>query len=301
LEGAIEAELLTQSGNLRVDDWDSYECVLNRRTVSIFVNLSAIRRAPSPDKPWLVRILARNLATRCAAQYAKTAFPELQNRVLAALAADALACEFVGSIDAGASRELFFYSMSTEAVERGVETIGVALEGCAIQCRSERDSQWRHYREVLYPGTIEMQRIRNRRVLEQLQRRGDDHSVPRPVDHDLYFRTRPGSADFIRAATKQGFQSGFEPTACISDRRMHPFRVNVVRRDPVTPEHIADVALELMMLATRFDGEYDSWGCEVCTAASGRGPRGYFGSSTPPKWSVREASKEEEFDPGDLH
>jgi hypothetical protein len=63
-----------------------------------------------------------------------------------------------------------------------------------------------------------------------------------------------------------------------------------MRSDPITPDHINDVALELLMLAIQFDGEYDGWSCEVLTSVN-----------TPPKWSVREVSKEEESDSGDLN
>jgi regulator of RNase E activity RraB len=286
-------------GKLTVDDWDSYECEINQRPVMIFVNLSAIRWAPLPDEPWLLWILARVPTAGSASGCAQSPFPELQNRVVAALA-DGHSRQFVGSIDSGASRELFFYSMSTEGVEHGLEQARSAFPNCVINCRSERDSRWRKYREVLYPGAIEMQRIRNRRVLGQLELRGDEHSVQRPVDHDLYFRNDLDSADFIRAAAKNGFQARFTRRLLDSGRRTRPFLVSVVRSDPVTADHISDITLELLMLAIRFDGEYDGWSCDVSTTASESTLPGHFGSNTRPRWSVRDASKEGS-DSGDLH
>jgi len=247
-------------------DWDRYDCELNQQIVSIFVNLSAIRQAPSPDKPWLIRIPVRTKASSPAAQFADNPFGELQNRLIADLP-DRRWCEFVGSLETGTSRELFFYSMSAKGLEPRIERTRAAFEHYAIEYRCERDSRWRQYREILYPGVVEMQGIRNKRVLRQLALRGDQHCIERTVDHDIYFRTDLDSTEFIRAAAEKNFRAQFVRILRDSARRTHPVMVRIVRSDPVTADHIADVALELLLLATQFDGEYEGWGCDVCTSA----------------------------------
>jgi hypothetical protein len=282
------------------DDWDAYECEINQRAVSIFVNLSAIRRAPSPDKPWLLRISARTLTAGSGAPYAERSLSELQYMAIGDLA-DGDSCEFVGSVSSCTSRDLYFYSTSIKRFGRVVEKARSAFPQCSIDCRSEPDRQWRQYREVLYPGAIEMQRIRNRRVLRQLELGRDDHSVIRPVDHGLYFRTVLDSTGFIGAAGKIGFRPRFPPKLRTSSRLARPFFVSVVRSDPVTSDHICDVALELLMLAIRFDGEYDGWGCDVCSPKSECVLTGRVVSNTSPRRPVRDTPKDEESGSGEPH
>jgi hypothetical protein len=69
--------------------------------------------------------------------------------------------------------------------------------------------------------------IRNWRVLQQLDRNGDDHAFSRPVDHDIYFRTASDSADFIRAAGELGFQARSGPLEQVQGKFERPFFVNL--------------------------------------------------------------------------
>jgi regulator of RNase E activity RraB len=240
------------------EDWDVYARELDHRPVSILVNLSAIRRASSSGKPWLWHILARGLITGPGSRYGGGPPDNLQSWVIAELA-DGHSCEFVGGMDSGTARELFFYSVSKQGFRRSLQKARSVFPGCEIHGRSECDSEWRQYRHVLYPGPIQMQRIRNRRVLEQLAIRGDNHAIERPVDHELYFWSNSDSADFGQAAAKMGFRARFTRDLPDFSGSPRPIFVSVVRSDPVTSDHISQVAAKLLILAARFDGEYDGW------------------------------------------
>jgi uncharacterized protein (TIGR01619 family) len=248
------------------DDWDVYDCELDDQPASILVNLSAIARAPAPDKPWLLRISAHPPAARVAAPYGAERLAELcaLRALLARVLTKGPPAEIVGGITSCARRELYYYATSTEGFEKTVEKMRARLSQYSIECRSERDPHWKQYCEVLFPSEVEMmQQIRSRRVLEQLQRNGDDHAVSRPVDHDFYFRTALDSTRFVGAASDLGFQVRSGPRQQMQGRHERPFFVNLVRSDPVTSDYITRIVAELLLLAARFDGQYDGWGCGV--------------------------------------
>ncbi len=257
-----------------IDDWDVYDCELDDQPASILVNLSAILRAPAPDKPWLLRISAHSPAAQVAAPYGVEQLSELcaLRDLLAMVLTKGPPAEVVGGITSRARRELYCYATSTKGFEKTVEKMRARLSQYAIECRSERDPHWNQYREVLYPSEVQMmQQIRNRRVLEQLERNGDDHAVSRPVDHDIYFRTALDSTRFVRAARDLGFQVRSGPLEQMQGRCERPFFVSLVRSDPVTSDHITRIVAELLVLTARFDGQYDGWGCGVRnTGVSGK-------------------------------
>lgn len=254
---------------LETDDWDVYDCELDHQPVSILVNLSAILRAPAPDKPWLLRIAAQPRAARVATSNEVQQLAELRvlRKVVATVLKEGSPVDLVGCVKSHARLELYYYANSTKGFEQIVENVRSRLLGHSIESRSARDPQWTQYREILYPSEVEMiQQIRNRRVLQQLDRNGDDHAVSRPVDHDIYFRTASDSANFVRAAGELGFQARSGPLEQMQGKCERPFFVNMVRSDPVTSDHIASVVAQLILLAARFDGKYDGWGCGVRTA-----------------------------------
>jgi hypothetical protein len=247
------------------DDWDSYDGELQGEPVSILVNLSAITRAPAPDKPWRLRISTHSLAARIAVSSGKERPFELY-ALLNLLATDRPAVELVGGVTSLAYREFYYYATSSEGVKSAVDSVRSRFPHYCVKSRCEQDAQWQLYREVLYPTEPRMMhQIRNRRVLRRLHTEGDDHTVVRPVDHDVYFRTAADSVYFVRAVKDLGFRARSGPGQRMQTQCERPFFVNVVRSDPVTPGHITGIVTELLLLACRFDGQYDGWGCGVRT------------------------------------
>jgi hypothetical protein len=210
------------------DDWDFYFCNVNDVLSSIMVNLSAIRRAPENDKPWLLWAWVHLLDGRpdgLSSDVEASKLYEIENALTTALKWPCGA-ELLGRITGGGRREFYCYAPATKGFETAVDKLRSLFPEYRIEYGSKRDADWKQYLQVLYPTEAQMQRIQNRRVLEQLEERGDDHSLPRIVDHLLYFRSASA-------------------------------------RTAVTLDHINDVVSELIDLATRFDGDYDGWGREV--------------------------------------
>jgi len=250
------------------DDWDFYFRSVDGVPSSLFVNLSAIRRAPMPEMPWLLWVCVQMRIARddglSSSEEAPRLF-ELEDRLTEVLSG----AEFVGRITGSGRREFHYYARTGDGLDSAIAQVQFDFPEYFIEHEIRKDPEWRQYREVLYPSAEEMHRITNLRVLKQLAEHGDDHTVPRVVDHMLYFRAREDRARFVDAVETLGFQVRVEAHDALGQGE-RPYSLNLVRTDPVTMNHIDAVVLQLVELAGRFDADYDGWGCEVTKLGSSR-------------------------------
>src|SRR6185312_14781750 len=107
----------------------------------------------------------------------------------------------------------------------------------------------------------DLQRIANMDLLDVLAEKGDVLTVPREVQHWLYFRTAQSRALFKDAAAAAGFQ--VMPDFDSQDEL--PFGITVIRIQSIEQNSIDDTVVQLLTLAERFDGEYDGWETPVVT------------------------------------
>jgi len=92
-------------------------------------------------------------------------------------------------------------------------------------------------------------------------RKGDVLTVPREVQHWLYFRSEQSCALFRDAAIAAGFKVVSEP----SSKGDLPFGIVLARTQSVEQESIDRTVIELLHLSRRFDGDYDGWETPVVT------------------------------------
>jgi regulator of RNase E activity RraB len=99
--------------------------------------------------------------------------------------------------------------------------------------------------------------MKNRKVLEALTKNGDNHSIPRDVDHFVYFQNRDARSSFVEKAAALGYKCELIE----ADRADWMFGVQLVREQAVEQSSIDKSVMELVDLAERFGGDYDGWGC----------------------------------------
>jgi uncharacterized protein (TIGR01619 family) len=245
------------------DEWDFYFSNVNDVRSSLMVNLSAIRRAPDGAKPWLLWVWVHMLDARDDGLSSENEAPmlfQIEDRLGECLTA-ACGAELLGRITGDRRREFYYYAATADGFDSAVETAMVDYTGYRVDRGKQPDPEWRQYKDVLYPLPTQLQQIHNRRVLDQLLERGDDHSFARIVDHAIYFGSASERATFASATIKLGFGIQHESQDVQSAER--PFFLKLTRSDPVTLDHINAIVAELIELAEKFGGDYDGWGCEV--------------------------------------
>jgi len=126
---------------------------------------------------------------------------------------------------------------------------------------TDEDADWARFRTELYPTDEELQCIKNRRVIDNLQGHGDDLSRPRETDHWAYFRNPGDAAAFRTAAREKGYRLRQE--SVVQGR----IKVQLYRQEHVDQEAIDASTLALSRLAKAHHGSYDGWETFVVKAS----------------------------------
>ena len=246
------------------DDWDFYFARVDGAVASIFVDLGVRPDAPVEKRPWLLWVFVTLKSPNAEGLSTNEEAPTLQamGEVLDANISATCGAQMVGRITGAGRREFYFYSEEPGPLDEAVRTAMNSFPGYEHECGSTLQPDWDQYLRLLYPSTSNLQRMFNRRVLQELAGRGDAHETPRKVDHWLEF---PDEA--ARAACRDTLMAidfmledeylGEEP----DDELAH--KLVVSRTDSVDSHTINGVTLELARLAQEHGGCYQGWECAV--------------------------------------
>lgn len=252
------------------DEWDFFFASVNDVVISIFVDLGIRPEVPMEARPWLLWVIVEMKAPRDDGLSSSEEAPKLLEIGDALDAAVSASCgaQLVGRVTGGRRREFYFYGAEPGPLEEAVGQAMQAFEGYEFQCGSNFQPEWDHYLGLLYPSDTNLQRMQNRRLLEELAREGDVHEVPRKVDHWLYFADEEGRSACRDTLAAIGFVIEEEALAEGDDDQL-PLSLLVSRVDSVDKHSINGITLELLRLAGEHRGDYDGWGCQA--TASGLG------------------------------
>jgi hypothetical protein len=241
------------------NEWDFYFARVNDAVSSIFVDLGIRTDVPVETRPWLLWVWVQlkdakpdGLATNQEARKLNEIGEVLDSMVSATCGA-----QLVGRITGNGRREFYFY-----AAEPGELTTSVAnaMKGFAeykYETGSTFQPEWDQYL-MLYPSDTNLERMRNRRMLEALAEQGDSHAVPRKVEHWLYFgdeASRAACRDTLVAIDFAVEDEGVSEEAGVE----MPYALVVSRVDSVDKHSINGVTLELQRLAGEYCALYDGW------------------------------------------
>jgi uncharacterized protein (TIGR01619 family) len=241
------------------DDWTFYFCSLDDKPASISVNLGLGPDVPIRSKPWrlLVRIHFRfpRQDGLSDSEEAPTLF----------LIEDALkhqvngACGGVpcGRVTNNGKRDFCFYAERNDSFKSAVSSAMAGFGEYRFQLAEKFDPEWKYYLNVLNPSPEELQRAKNRDLLDVLVKQGDVLSAAREVQHWVYSPSEESRSLFRHEAGNAGFKIGDERESPVQGDC--PFGLTVLRTQPVEQNLIDETVIELLRLAKRFGGEYDGW------------------------------------------
>ena len=246
------------------DKWDFFFAKVNGKVASLFVDLGVREVAPDATHPWLLWVWVYFNHPRenglSSSQEADT-LSEIED-ALADAVGNAVDGFLVGRITTDGHREFYFYASSVAGFDDALARSMISFPGYQWDAGTEHDPQWKHYLDVLYPTPRDWERIKNRRVIEQLQRHGDPLKRKRPVFHWAYFTNESSRRQFVAAIKDRGYtvtnQETVDDPSC-----PHPFGVSFEREDNVDWDSINQVTLELFELADALEGFYDGWETSV--------------------------------------
>jgi hypothetical protein len=242
------------------DDWDFFSLLVDNQPASIFVDLGIRRDAPIRSHATMayLRVFMRNpREDGLSSQGEFDDLIALEDHVTGTIIKDGTAI-FVGRNTSSGNRDFFFYVGDPAKFEDGTRAAMRKFPAYRYETDTREDPDWRTYFEFLHPSETELQRILNRRVLEQLEQQGDNAHNPRKVDHLALLPSAEAQTAFAGYVQAEGFdiESGLdEPNA---DGQ---FSVEFSRVDQ--PARIDEIVEPLFLKAAELGGVYDGWGCPV--------------------------------------
>jgi regulator of RNase E activity RraB len=107
--------------------------------------------------------------------------------------------------------------------------------------------------KALHPTKIEGHLAHDETVFDTLTKQGDDHSIPRKIDHFIYGTTATNRKTIEARLRHIGFQIDSEQLDAIRFFRISPIELDAIQSDTRT----------LLELCDEFGCEYDGWGTEI--------------------------------------
>ena len=242
------------------DTWDFYFANVNDNIASLFVDLGLADVAPDSSRPWLLWAWVHMNAPREDGLLDREEAPQLDliEQALMEAVEDATAGELVGRIMTDGRQEFYFYGPTHIGFEDAVALTMRQFGDYRFDSGVEQDPEWNHYLRVLYPSPHDVQRIKNRHVIQVLTENGDQLEKPRIVAHWAYFPSEAARAAFVAEARQRKY-------AVISEHKVdepdhpEPYCAQLERIDPVDWNAINEVTIELYDLAEASGGQYDGW------------------------------------------
>lgn len=252
------------------DDWDFYFARVDDAVSSIFVDLGVRPEVPMEKRPWLLWVWIEMQTPRPDGLSSSDEAPRLQaiGDALDSMISVTCGAQLVGRVTGGDRREFYFYANEPGELEGAAARAMKEFETYKYEIGSAFQPDWDHYVNLLYPSDSNLQRMYNRRVLEELAAEGDVHEQPRKVDHVLHFSTDEARQHCRETLMAIDFAVEFESLSEEEGDDL-PYQLGVSRVDSVDSHTINGISLELARLAVQNQGEYDGWSCEVMQQAGG--------------------------------
>ncbi|WP_299824621.1 DUF695 domain-containing protein [uncultured Pontibacter sp.] len=241
-------------------DWDVYFCYLEDAPAFISVDLGLHKLAPLSDKPHLIEVMVGLLTTN------EDGFPdnaewkkleEIEDMLVSSFE-KSLEAVFVGKTLNSGRRGVYFYSGDTLLLEQMLDELRIQFPEYSFEHQVTEDPTWEVYFEYLFPDEDSLLRIKNNRILQELELQGDQSFIPRKITYYLYFRTAED-----RAAAKEDILSSLGVEEEIEEEGELPFKLVLWNESKANEETIYLVTEMLTTLANQYDGEFDGWETQV--------------------------------------
>jgi uncharacterized protein (TIGR01619 family) len=253
------------------ENWIAYFRMIDNSPAVIGVDLAYAENGPDEERPTAVQVTLGFLETQENGLPQGDEFEKLErveDELLAAMATTGAV--FIGRRSHGGQREFFFYGPRGDAARAAAAGVvdGYADREPSVDIAD--DAEWEFYFEELLPDVVEMRRVLDEMVIEQLVEAGDPLNVPRPVSHFIYFPDAASRDAFASSAADAGFTTEAfdddEPEPEDEDER---YGVKLDREDAVDLDSINEVTTDLTLAAEEAGGRYDGW--EAMVVQDGEG------------------------------
>ena len=246
------------------ENWDNFIISVNGHPVSIVVDLALKEKAPQKERPFSV-VLRTKYANPdengFPPEESRAALEQIENRLELALRKENGAV-YAGRFTQRGLREFYFYALDTVGYMATCNRIMQDFPDHPWLAKAMNDGNWSNYFEILYPGDTELEKIENRRMVKELESRGDDLSRPRKIDHLFLFRSAAGRKAFLQAMDLPGFRVLDMPVEK-TEAGDFAFRLLISRDDKPEINEMDRLTIYMGQLCRKHNGRYEGWQTHV--------------------------------------
>jgi uncharacterized protein (TIGR01619 family) len=242
-----------------VEEWDVYITKVDELPASILVDLGLYSVAPIADKFNFIYVtlkMKKPNENGLSSSEEKPILDEIDDAIYQSFTTKLKAIN-AGRLNTDGHLHFYFYVGDTLHFGKLIKEITNSFPNYEFKYGAYFDSEWNTYFDLLYPDPNEMQEISNRQLVEQLIENGDELTVPREVNHWIYFRTEEDRDRYIIKTNKEGFI--VESKEYDKSEMEYPFSLVIKRVDKVDLVSVNEYVLFLRELALENNGEYDGW------------------------------------------
>jgi hypothetical protein len=241
------------------EDWDNYVMEVNRKPVSVVVDLGLKKNAPMADRPNVVIVRVQLAAPEPSGQPGKAELDklELMENSLESTLRRQLGAIYAGRFTQRGIRELYYYVLDTVGFREQVNMVMAGFRDYPYLCQAREDRSWTNYLQVLYPSDKDLEIIMNRRLLDELSAKGDGLTSPRRIDHFFLFPTPAKREEFLRARLRDGYLLAEMDELPEGDALRYSLHIH--RDDTPSYAVIASLFLPLWEEARKSQGRYTGW------------------------------------------
>ncbi|MEO7314395.1 MAG: DUF695 domain-containing protein [Ginsengibacter sp.] len=246
-----------------IAEWDFYFSNVDDKPSALFVDLGLHTVAPIEDKSnfiWISIKMNHAQQDGLSSSGENKLLGEMEDKLVRKIQSKYNSV-YVGRLTSNGSRDLYFYVEDTPLYEKVIEEVMNAYPQYKFDFGTKKDEDWRGYFNFIYPSPQQFQSLQNRRVIDQLQKKGDKLTKLRDVDHWINFKSKKDRDLFLY---KIKFE-GFTVISWTLDNKSAelPYKLHIKRFDKVDWSSVDTYVIHLWKVAKECQGDYDSWETSV--------------------------------------
>ncbi|KXK49259.1 MAG: Regulator of ribonuclease activity B [Chlorobi bacterium OLB5] len=241
------------------ENWDFYFTQIEDSPVSVFVDLGLNRVLPVAENPFVLTMFIEMLNPLengfCTKEESEELF-KIEDRITPLLVNKSGAI-FAGRMTYDGDRVLYYYLKTKDGAKKSINAAMAEFPDYSFSVNIEDDPEWEYYTDDLYPRDYELHTIMNRHIVQNMKEHGDNGSLPREVNHFIYFKEEAGRKNFADEAVKMGYE--IASMHIVDDSKEFPLSLIIKRYEPVKYDEVNDTTSLLYDMAEDNGGRYDGW------------------------------------------
>lgn len=245
------------------EEWEFYFSNVDGKLGSLCVDLGLKKIAPIANKPNVAWVSIRMNNPRedgVSSQEESEVLFQVEDMLVEKITSKHNSI-YVGRLTSNGYRDLYFYFGDTTLFDNTISDAMTSFPEYQYDFGVKEDKEWDGYFNFLYPAPLNYQSIQNRRVIERLEKEGDNLTKEREVFHWIYFKSKADREKFLDKIKNNNFivvDKG-------SDKSLgeYCYRLAIKRVDKVDWNSVDDYVIYLWNLANETNGEYDGWETSV--------------------------------------